>query len=148
MREKELFSSILFDTSTNLIDTQTKETSHVDKLFKKDSEFKKYIFPENELTEEQKTYLELLEEKEWQNGGSQWNAGMVCGMEVMKAIYALIENPRKAFDSLFSISKFVECNSDVIEKTQFLESYIERLQQEQEQEQPKQKSKITVSLSD
>lgn len=73
-----------------------------------------------------------MEEKEWQNGSSQWNAGMVCGMEVMKAIYALIENPRKTFDSLFSISKFVECNSDVIKKTQFLERYIEKLQQEQE----------------
>lgn len=148
MREKELFSSIFFDTSTNLIDAQTKETSHVDKLFKKAFEFQKYIFPENELTEEQKTYLELLEEKNWQEGSSQWNAGMVCGMEVMKAMYALIENPRKTFDSLFSLSQFAECNSDVIEKTKFLERYIEKLQQEQEQKQPKQKSKITVFLSD
>lgn len=46
MREKELFNSIFFDTSASLTDTQTKETSHVDKLFEKASEFKKYIFPE------------------------------------------------------------------------------------------------------
>ena len=136
MNKNEFAKSIFYNPDIPLKDTITGETQTADNIFRQLPKFKNYIFPENELTEGQKTYLELLEERNGQNCYTQWNAGIVYGMEIMKAMKEIIENPRQALEDIFDPVKTVESYGDILEKLDALENYV-KAQQEQAENLPK-----------
>lgn len=136
MNKIEFTKSIFYNPDIPREDTVTVETQTADNIFRQLPKFKNYIFPENELTEGQKTYLELSEERNEQNCYTQWNAGIVYGMEIMKVMYTLIENPRQAFEDIFDPVKTVESYGDILEKLDVLEDCV-KAQREQAENLPK-----------
>ncbi len=136
MNKIEFTKSIFYNPDIPLKDTVTEETQTANNVFGQLQKFKDYIFPENELTEEQEIYLELLEERNEQDCYTQWNAGLVYGMEVMKAMKEIIDNPRQAFEDIFDPVETAKSYRSVAKKIKVLRGYA-KAQQEQAENLPK-----------